>query len=294
MREALPRPSRLSFVASEQFTFPRDFSRDGAPAKTQRGDPRGRWNPARHACGGHEPRVKCRRSRKLGTEGGMHARYIRVSFRNRAGVRRSSWAGIRVPWDCPGIALVRSRPRSDRVVFPRARSYVGTAEFRKVDRDLDPLAPTLFELSSSNVAALSVIGRGLRPRDREGHTLPFALRAARVHFSGNVRGTGSPSTATSAPAWPIAFARNARRSRSARSRESTKLPTPQGHDAPVVRDAPALRVDETAARIRDDAERDGRWDSMPAFVDRERSRPLAGALAHEDLAGLIQPRGNSA
>jgi arylsulfatase A-like enzyme len=153
-----------------------------------------------------------------------------------------------------------------------------------VDRDLDPAAPTLFELSDSNLAALSVIGRGLRPRDREGNTLGFGLRAARVHFSGNVRG------------W-LAIDRDIGAKIAARIRAERpqvafcaltgidKTSHAEGHDAPVVRDALRL-VDATAARIRDDAERDGRWDAMHLWIVSDHGH--SPVRRHEDLAGLIR------
>src|SRR5689334_1960993 len=68
-----------------------------------------------------------------------------------------------------------------------SRSYVG-AEMRKVDADIDPDAPTLFELAPSSTAALNVIGRGLRPSDVMGRGPGFVARAAITHFTGNVRG----------------------------------------------------------------------------------------------------------
>jgi len=157
------------------------------------------------------------------------------------------------------------------------------SEFRKIDGDLDPHAPTLFELSESNLAALSVIGRGLRSRDREGHTIGFGLRAARVHFSGNVRGWLAIDRDIGA--------RIASRIRAERPQVAfcaltgiDKTSHAEGHDAPVVRDA--LRtVDETAAQIRADAERDGRWDAMHMWIVSDHGH--SPVRAHEDLAGLI-------
>ncbi len=185
------------------------------------------------------------------------------------------------PVGLPGIRWY-DRAGSAASFFPRARSYVGS-EFRKVDRDLDPHAPTLFELSHSNVAALSVIGRGLQPRDREGHTLRFALRAARTHFSGNVRGWLAIDRDIGA--------RVAQRIRAERPEVAfcaltgiDKTSHSEGHDAPIVRDA--LRtVDETAAQIRDGAERDGRWDAMHMWIVSDHGH--SPVRSHEDLAGLI-------
>ncbi len=217
----------------------------------------------------------------LVADGGMHV--VTSVFPSVTGPAYAPFLMGRYPGPIglPGIRWY-DRAASASTFFPRARSYVGS-EFRKIDRDIDPLAPTLFELSGSNVAALSVIGRGLRPRDREGHTLPFAMRAARVHFSGNVRGWLAIDRDIGA--------RVAERIRTERPQVAfcaltgiDKTSHSEGHDAQVVRDA--LRtVDETAARIRDDAERDGRWDSMHMWIVSDHGH--SPVRAHEDLAGLI-------
>lgn len=218
---------------------------------------------------------------RLASDGGLHV--VTSVFPSVTGPAYAPFLMGRYPGPVglPGIRWY-DRAASASTFFPRARSYVGS-EFRKIDGDLDPHAPTLFELSDSNVAALSVIGRGLKPRDREGHTLPFALRAARVHFSGNVRGWLAIDRDIGA--------RVAARIRAERPRVAfcaltgiDKTSHAEGHDAPVVRDA--LRtVDETAARIRDDAERDGRWDSMHMWIVSDHGH--SPVRAHEDLAGLI-------
>jgi arylsulfatase A-like enzyme len=218
---------------------------------------------------------------RLSAEGGLHT--VSSVFPSVTGPAYTPFLMGRYPGPVglPGIRWY-DRAASATTLLPRARSYVGS-EFRKVDRDLDPLAPTLFELSDSNVAALSVIGRGLKPRDREGHTLAFALRAARVHFRGDVRGWLAIDRDIGA--------RVAERIRAERPRVAfcaltgiDKTSHAAGHDAPVVRDA--LRtVDETAARVRDDAERDGRWDAMHLWVVSDHGH--SPVRTHEDLAGLI-------
>ena len=58
----------------------------------------------------------------------------------------------------------------------------------------------------------------------------------------------------------------------------------EGHDSQVVRDA-IRKVDETAAHIRADAERDGRWDTMHLWIVSDHGH--SPVRAHEDLAGLI-------
>ena len=64
-----------------------------------------------------------------------------------------------------GLPALRwyDRARTRRTAPDHARSYVG-AEMRHVDTDLDPAAPTLFELAGASLGALNVIGRGLPKR----------------------------------------------------------------------------------------------------------------------------------
>ncbi len=218
---------------------------------------------------------------RMSVEGGVHV--VSSVFPSVTGPAYAPFLMGRYPGPVglPGIRWY-DRARSASTRFPRARSYVGT-EIRKIDDDIDPLAPTLFELSNSNVAALSVIGRGLRPRDREGHTIGFGLRAARTHFTGNVRG------------W-LAIDRDIGARVAARIRVERpevafcaltgidKTSHSEGHEAPIVREA-LRKVDETAARIRDDAERDGRWDTMHLWIVSDHGH--SPVRAHEDLAGLI-------
>ena len=133
--------------------------------------------------------------------------------------------------------------------FPTfARSYVGH-QMRRVDRDLDPTAPTVFELASRSVGALSVISRGLAPRAR---VRTSTARVARTHFSGNVRG------------W-LDIDRDVVEDVVRRVRDERpdfvfaaltgidKSSHAEGHDAPIVGDAIGI-VDELVARLRVDAE----------------------------------------
>src|SRR6185312_10790095 len=170
---------------------------------------------------------------RLAADGGMHV--VTSVFPSVTGPAYAPFLMGRYPGPIglPGIRWY-DREASSRSVLPRARSYVGS-EIRKVDRDLDASAPTLFELSESNVAALSVIGRGLRARDREGHSIRFGLRAARVHFSGDVRGWLAIDRDIGA--------RVAHRVRTERPRVAfcaltgiDKTSHSQGHGSPVVRD----------------------------------------------------------
>jgi hypothetical protein len=162
------------------------------------------------------------------------------------------------------------------------RSYVGS-EMRKVDRDLDPAAPTLFETGGTSLAALNVIGRGLPRGAAEGRSLGFTLRAAKTHFSGDVRG------------W-LAIDRDIGATVAERIRVEQpdvtfcaltgidKTSHAGGHLHPDVTDAMRI-VDGTAAWIRDDAERDGRWETMQMMIVSDHGH--SPVRQHDDLAALI-------
>ncbi len=176
----------------------------------------------------------------------------------------------------------------DVCTFPDyTRSYVGY-QFGRVDDDIDPDAPTIFELCESSLGALNVIGRGL-PKERRIGSLTFraGLRAARTHFSGNVAG------------WLDIDREVARQvvERVARDRPELvfaaltgvdKVSHARGQDSPMVLEALKI-VDDVAGGIRDDAERSGRWRDLSVWVvsDHGHSR----VSHHEDLARVIQHAG---
>ena len=190
------------------------------------------------------------------------------------------------PVGLPGLRWF-DRTRATARGFGNARSYVGS-EMRYVDSDLDPAAPTLFELAAPALGALNVIGRGLTRRDRIGRGAAFTARAARTHFTGNVGG------------W-LDIDRHVGREVARRVREERprvvfaaltgidKTSHAAGHDAPIVRDAMRI-VDAIAAEIRADAERDGRWAEMHLWVVSDHGH--SPVSAHDDLASLLRQWGH--
>ena len=189
------------------------------------------------------------------------------------------------PVGLPGLRWY-DRARTTSRLPGNSRSYVGL-EMRLVDRDLDPNAPTIFELVPTSIAALNVIGRGLSKRDRIGRGTRFIARAARTHFRGNVRG------------W-LAIDRYIGAEVADQIRKKSpdfvfaaltgidKTSHSAGHDAPIVQEALRI-VDETAAEIRDRAERAGRWDEMHLWVVSDHGH--SSVRQHEDLAGLVRSTG---
>ncbi len=187
-----------------------------------------------------------------------------------------------------GLPGLRWYDRSRRIarLSGHARSYVGS-EMRFVDRDIDRASPTIFELAKPSLGALSVIGRGLKRRERIGQSPAFVARAAATHFRGNVRGWLAIDRLVGEEA--------ALHLRSQRTRFAfialtgiDKTSHAEGHDAPIVGDAMRI-VDDTVAQIRSDAERDGRWSKMSLWVGSDHGH--SRVREHEDLVGLLSEWG---
>ncbi len=190
------------------------------------------------------------------------------------------------PIGLPGIRWF-DRTREAARGFGNCRSYVG-AEMRHVDTDLDPSAPTLFELAGPGMGALSVIGRGLKRTERIGRGVAFVARAARTHFTGNVDGWLEIDRRVGRE---VARHIRERRPRVAFAALTgiDKSSHATGHDSPAVHEA-MRTVDETAAEIRRDAERAGRWDSMQLWIASDHGH--SPVTSHDDLATLLRSWGH--
>ena len=223
---------------------------------------------------------------QLRDEGGLHT--VTSCFPSVTGPAYAPFLMGRFPGPV-GLPGLRWFDRArDACRFPDyARSYVGY-QIGAVNRDIDREAPTVFELCESSLGALNVIGRGLAKRDRIGSlTAKSAFRAARTHFTGNIAG------------W-LQIDHDVADEVVRRIRRDTpefvfaaltgvdKVSHARGHAAPMVMDALRI-VDDAAARIRADAERDGRWADMSLWIvsDHGHSR----VTMHEDLVGLVEVAG---
>lgn len=223
---------------------------------------------------------------RLRGEGGLHT--VASAFPSVTGPAYAPFLMGRYPGPI-GLPGLRWFDRERRVAsFPHyTRSYVGS-EMRKVDGDLDRDAPTLFELAGPGLAALNVIGRGLDPSARLGRGVRFVSRAARTHFSGNVRGWLQIDREIGAE-----LARRVIRDRPrvvfCALTGIDKTSHSEGHGAPVVRDAMRI-VDETAALLRAELERAGEWESTQLWIVSDHGHSPVGQ--HEDLAGLLREWGH--
>lgn len=189
-----------------------------------------------------------------------------------------------------GLPGLRWFDRSRRVgAWPhRARSYVGW-EMRHVDSDLDPRAPTLFELAQPSLGALNVIGRGLPPGGAIGRGPGFVARAARTHFTGNVRGWLGMDREVSE-----LLVRRVLRERPrvtfAALTGIDKTSHAEGHDAAVVLEAMRI-VDDTVAALREGLERNGRWQDTRLWVVSDHGH--SPVSSHDDLERWVRSLGFS-
>ena len=189
------------------------------------------------------------------------------------------------PVGLPGLRWF-DRTRETARGFGHSRSYVG-AEMRHIDTDLDPTAPTLFELAGRSVGALSVIARGLRRTERIGRSVAFVARAARTHFTGNVGGWLAIDRQVGAEV--VRYVRDRRpRVAFAAFTGIDKTSHADGHDSPAVHDAMRI-VDDTAAAIRRDAERSGRWATTHLWIVSDHGH--SPVSTHDDLAALLRSWG---
>ncbi|HEY4307218.1 MAG TPA: alkaline phosphatase family protein [Gemmatimonadaceae bacterium] len=223
---------------------------------------------------------------RLRDEGGLYS--VTSCFPSVTGPAYAPFLMGRFPGSI-GLPGLRWFDRSRAVCsFPDyARSYVGY-QMGAVDRDIDAKAPTMFELCTPSLGALNVISRGLAKPQRIGSISPkSAFRAARTHFAGNLSG------------WlqiDREVASHVRRRVREEKPEFTfaaltgvdKVSHSRGQGDPMILDALKI-VDDAAAGIREDAERDGRWEGMSLWIisDHGHSR----VTQHEDLVKVVQNAG---
>lgn len=168
-----------------------------------------------------------------------------------------------------------------------ARSYVGF-EMRYMDDDLAADAPTIFELASSSLAALSVIARGLPRGSRMGRGTRFALRTAFTHFRGNVRGwldidrgiarDFTRRVVQDEPAFAFAALTGI-----------DKASHATGHESMIVGEALAI-VDNLVGGLRSALEKSGGWESTHLWVVSDHGH--SAVHEHEDLPRLLSDWGH--
>ena len=229
---------------------------------------------------------------RLRAEGGLHT--VSTCFPSVTGPAYSPFLLGRFPGPV-GLPGLRWFDRSrETCSFPSfARSYVGY-QMGAVNGDLDASAPTIFELVPRAIGALSVITRGLPRTGRVGaldvtslRSLRSATRAARTHFSGNVRAWLDIDREVSDE-----IVRRVHDERPdfvlAALTGIDKTSHSGGHDGPLVREALGI-VDDLVARLRENAERAGTWEDTHLWVVSDHGH--SPVTHHDDLAEAIAAAG---
>ncbi len=224
--------------------------------------------------------------RRLRDEGGLHA--VTTVFPSVTGPAYTPFLVGRFPGPV-GIPGIRWYDRSRTACsWPDyARSYVGF-QFSRFDDDLDPGAPTIFELVPESIAALSVATRGLQKSRRLGTlTLRSALRVANTHFRGRVERWLDVDREVAATI-PRRMRENRPDYLFAAFTGVDKASHARGHDSALVREA--LRIlDDTAAELRADAEAGGWWDRTHLWIVSDHGH--AAVHSHEDLVRIVEDTG---
>lgn len=185
------------------------------------------------------------------------------------------------PIGLPGLRWYDRERKTSRLPG-HSRSYVGV-EMRLIDGDIDPSAPTIFDLVPSSIGALNMINRGLDQSDRIGYGLPFVMRTAKTHFSGKVGGWLSIDKYIAGK-----VAEQIRLKRPdfvfAALTGIDKISHSEGHSGAYVDQALKI-VDDTVAEIRRDAEERGQWDVTHLWVVSDHGH--SPVVQHDDLAGFM-------
>ena len=222
---------------------------------------------------------------RLARDGGLHE--ITTVFPSVTGIAYIPFVAGRhpAPAGLPGLRWY-DREHHD-LPFPHyTRSYMGWS-IRHMDRDLDPGIPTLFELAQPSMGAMTMVGRGLRRRDWIGRGVPYQLRAARTHWTGNLQQwldldqhAGHHARQlyrTLAPRYALAAFLGA-----------DKASHSEGHQSPHV-EAGLRIVDDFVAQLRAGAEEMGRAETTRIQVVSDHGH--SPVLHHEDLAGVVADTG---
>jgi len=218
---------------------------------------------------------------RLRDEGGMHT--ITSVFPSVTGPAYAPFLMGRFPGPIglPGLRWYDRERKTSRLPG-HSRSYVGI-EMRLIDGDIDPAAPTIFDLVPSSIGALNMINRGLPRTNRIGYDLPFVARTAKTHFSGKVGGWLSIDKYVAGE-----VADQIRRKRPdfvfAALTGIDKTSHSEGHSGTYVDRAFAI-VDEAVAEIRHDAEQRGQWEQTHLWIVSDHGH--SPVVQHDDLAGFV-------
>jgi hypothetical protein len=189
------------------------------------------------------------------------------------------------PIGLPGLRWYDREQKTSRLPG-HSRSYVGP-EMRLIDGDMDPAAPTMFDLVPSSIGALNVINRGLDKHNRVGNGLRFIARTGATHFSGKVGGWLAIDRHVASE-----VAKQIRLKRPdfvfAALTGVDKTSHSEGHAGAYVDQALKI-VDNAVAEIRSDAEKRGTWDKTYLWIVSDHGH--SPVEQHDDIAGFVRRMG---
>ncbi len=189
------------------------------------------------------------------------------------------------PIGLPGLRWYDRERKTSRLPG-HSRSYVGP-EMRLIDGDMDPSAPTMFDLVPSSIGALNVINRGLDKHNRVGNGLRFIARTGATHFSGKVGGWLAIDRHVAGE-----VAKQIRLKRPdyvfAALTGVDKTSHSEGHAGAYVDEALRI-VDNAVAEIRSDAEERGKWDETHLWIVSDHGH--SPVEQHDDIAGFVRRMG---
>lgn len=223
--------------------------------------------------------------RRMRDEGGMHT--ITSVFPSVTGPAYAPFLMGRFPGPIglPGLRWYDRERKTSRLPG-HSRSYVGP-EMRLIDGDMDPSAPTIFDLVPSSIGALNVINRGLDKHNRVGNGLRFIARTSATHFRGKVGGwlaidrhvAGEVAKQIRLKRPDFVFAALTGVDKTSHS---------EGHAGAYVDQALKI-VDSAVAEIRSDAEERGTWDETHLWIVSDHGH--SPVEQHDDIAGFVRRMG---
>jgi len=186
----------------------------------------------------------------------------------------------------PGLRWF-DRARRIRLAMGQSRSYAGI-DIWHVDHDLHAEAPTLLELATPSLSAMSMVARGAT-HGRIGRSLLWMLRAFPSHFRGDLEGWRRVERAATA-AFFRRFARVKPRSAVLAIGSPDKFAHREGAHSDAVRTA-IRDIDAAIATAWSIAERGGWRDSLHIWVVGDHGH--AAVDRHDDLHGALEAEGIS-
>lgn len=168
-----------------------------------------------------------------------------------------------------------------------SRSYVGL-QVRQIDRDLSPGVPTAWEVAGpGSLGMFAMLTRGLPARQQVDRGVEVTVRGIAAHLGGDVAGWHALERQLA-----DRFVDRVRRERPrlafAAIASGDKACHAEGAEGPGSRRALAL-VDEMVARLRSDAERDGRWPTTDLWVVSDHGHSTVSS--HLDVAAVLREHG---